>query len=566
MKDFRYYWEKIDKRKALRWTKYIGICLGAFMIIAVILAFSLRNQLLGKAVGYVEQKVKNTYGWDLKITEYRLKGWNRLEMHNILCTNRERDTVAFCQDVSLNFKVWPLLRGRVRFSNINANNNILNVNAIEFENDTTTRYPTDSVSKFQKIQRYLGYLEEYAATIPDDLHLQNCRLSYFDTLHTILVTIPEGDFNNGKVKGAMQLNYDGRVQSWKMDGNFDPSTLETSIDIEADALRIYNLSFIPELASARVGFQKAHFELKEYDNDEDEVLLKGKMTGEAVSIYNPRLSADTVVVDHGSLEFDLALSEDSFVVRHGSKIELNKAKADLWLNYGSKPQIVKMRLDMPFINGQDFLQSLPGGMFSEVKDMDIRGKIGYSLDFYLDLDKKDTISINSVLEGKNLSITDYGELRLNKLNSDFLYTPYNSRQSFIVGPSNPDFTPITNIHPYLPAAIITAEDPRFYYHNGFEGEAFEHSFLTDLNEGRFKRGGSTITMQLVKNVFLSHAKTIDRKLEEMLIVWFIEELDITSKKRMMEVYLNVIEWGPGIYGAGQASRFYFNKPPSQLTR
>jgi membrane peptidoglycan carboxypeptidase len=72
-------------------------------------------------------------------------------------------------------------------------------------------------------------------------------------------------------------------------------------------------------------------------------------------------------------------------------------------------------------------------------------------------------------------------------------------------------------------------------------------------------------MQLVKNVFLTRNKTIGRKLEELLIVWIIENNHLAGKDRMFEVYLNVIEWGPGIYGIKQASRYYFNKVPADLT-
>lgn len=72
-------------------------------------------------------------------------------------------------------------------------------------------------------------------------------------------------------------------------------------------------------------------------------------------------------------------------------------------------------------------------------------------------------------------------------------------------------------------------------------------------------------MQLVKNVFLSRHKTLARKFEEMLIVWLIENNRLSSKQRMFEVYLNIIEWGPMVYGANEAARFYFNKDVSDLT-
>jgi membrane peptidoglycan carboxypeptidase len=109
-----------------------------------------------------------------------------------------------------------------------------------------------------------------------------------------------------------------------------------------------------------------------------------------------------------------------------------------------------------------------------------------------------------------------------------------------------------------------AEDAGFMHHLGFIPEAFRRSLAQNILERRFARGGSTLSMQLVKNVFLNHNKTISRKLEEIMIVWLIETCRLTSKRRMFEVYMNVIEWGPNVYGVTEASRYYFAKEPSEL--
>ncbi|MBK7855387.1 MAG: transglycosylase domain-containing protein [Bacteroidetes bacterium] len=122
-----------------------------------------------------------------------------------------------------------------------------------------------------------------------------------------------------------------------------------------------------------------------------------------------------------------------------------------------------------------------------------------------------------------------------------------------------------NISSYLQYAVLTSEDPSFFYHRGFVEESFRESIIENIKERRFVRGGSTISMQLVKNVFLSRQKNISRKLQEALIVWLIENNNICSKERMFEIYLNAIEWGPGIYGIKQAAEFYFAKHPSELS-
>jgi membrane peptidoglycan carboxypeptidase len=133
-----------------------------------------------------------------------------------------------------------------------------------------------------------------------------------------------------------------------------------------------------------------------------------------------------------------------------------------------------------------------------------------------------------------------------------------------VGESNPNYTALSEISPYLRKSVLTTEDPSFFSHRGFINEAFKQSIIKNIKTKKFSRGGSTISMQLVKNVFLTREKTLSRKLEEILLVYILENNRIVSKERMLEVYFNVIEWGPNIYGIGEASQFYFQKHPSQL--
>ncbi|HQS53401.1 MAG TPA: biosynthetic peptidoglycan transglycosylase, partial [Daejeonella sp.] len=114
-------------------------------------------------------------------------------------------------------------------------------------------------------------------------------------------------------------------------------------------------------------------------------------------------------------------------------------------------------------------------------------------------------------------------------------------------------------------ALLTAEDPSFYSHNGFVEESIRSSIITNFKAKSFKRGGSTISMQLAKNVYLNRQKTLARKIEEILIVWIMESGKLSTKQRMFETYLNLIEWGRNVYGIGEASRYYFDKHPSELS-
>jgi monofunctional biosynthetic peptidoglycan transglycosylase len=123
--------------------------------------------------------------------------------------------------------------------------------------------------------------------------------------------------------------------------------------------------------------------------------------------------------------------------------------------------------------------------------------------------------------------------------------------------------PIAKISRYLRAAIIYAEDYNFYRHDGVDWGAIESAVESNLEKGNLSIGGSTITQQLAKNLYLSPSRSFLRKLRELLIAYSLE--DSLSKQRILEIYLNVVEWGDGVFGAEAAARHWFGKSAQALT-
>src|SRR4030043_1958328 len=122
---------------------------------------------------------------------------------------------------------------------------------------------------------------------------------------------------------------------------------------------------------------------------------------------------------------------------------------------------------------------------------------------------------------------------------------------------------LSTISPYLIKAVLIAEDDKFWSHQGFDYEAIQKAIEKDVKTRRFKFGGSTISQQLARNLYLSPVKNPFRKIREAIITWRMER--VLPKKRILELYLNVVEWGEGIFGAEAASRHYYGKPSSELT-
>lgn len=127
------------------------------------------------------------------------------------------------------------------------------------------------------------------------------------------------------------------------------------------------------------------------------------------------------------------------------------------------------------------------------------------------------------------------------------------------------YVPLDQMARYMHRGPLTSEDGSFFRHNGFNDDAIKESLKRNLAEERFVRGASTISMQLAKNLFLNGEKTATRKLREAFLVWLMESVVEVPKERMLEVYLNVIEYGPGIYGVWHGSLYYFGTEPQNLS-
>jgi len=126
------------------------------------------------------------------------------------------------------------------------------------------------------------------------------------------------------------------------------------------------------------------------------------------------------------------------------------------------------------------------------------------------------------------------------------------------------FVPLRRIAPNLQHAVIAAEDGRFFQHHGFDWIEMQKVLEDDMKRQALGRGGSTITQQLVKNLFFTTERSVIRKAAEFALVPVVEAF--LTKNRILELYLNVIEWGPGVYGAEAASEFYYRVHASELSR
>jgi hypothetical protein len=227
---------------------------------------------------------------------------------------------------------------------------------------------------------------------------------------------------------------------------------------------------------------------------------------------------------------------------------------------------VELSVEVPVAACETLLDSLPRGMAPLLDGVRMQGT--FAVDAKFKYDSQEPAATQARLTVKNqcriaevppaIAPSRFRNRWLREVKGpDGLPMPLES------GPGSADFTPYEEISPYMETAILVCEDGGFFGHQGLDYRAIENSVKQNVAVGRFLRGASTVSMQLAKNLYLGREKTLSRKLQEAVLTLLLEQE--LSKHDLLELYLNVIEFGPGVYGIRQAARYYFNQEPRDLS-
>lgn len=557
--------------------KWIGISVVALLVVVgvvVAIGLSKRDVYLREAVSKVQYKLKNVYKVDLQIQKYQFDGLNTVVLENVVVVPEDRDTLSTIQKLSVSIRLFPLLFGNVKIGDFHLYDGKVafvkkdSVSNYDFlfrkkERDTTViEEPTE--------RNFAEFVEKIAkqvfSKVPNDMQIVNFEVSYQDENTLQKIRIPEAAIDGGDFETSMFLNE--HDAEWILKGHVDGDGQQLKVAISAKDKNT-EVPFLKSKYGLKVSFDKLVFDLNRIKKESKNLLLiEGGWEYENLVVNHYRLSDQDIVLPHGIAEGGIQVANDYIALSEDTRVTVEDFTISPILKYTLKPQ---RKLELAIHTGrfdvQHFFDAIPQGLFESLEGVKVEGEVKYDLDFSVVLNDPDNLIFKSRIDDTDLKIVQWGKADINSLNSSFVYEAYDDTtmlRTFVVGPENPKFVSLNSISDILKTTVRNTEDPFFYKHNGFEEEAFELSIATNIKEKKFKRGASTISMQLVKNVFLNRKKTMNRKLEEILLVWLMESSGQVSKDRLFEVYLNVIEWGKNVYGISEAANYYFLKQPADL--
>ena len=558
------------KQKALFFFKILV----ALFVLSIVMLFVFREALLQKAIARIESKLELEYQTKLTIEKAQFDGLSGIELQKINLVPNQSDTLLSVEKIKTKINLLKLIIGTIQLEGLEMKNGFVQL----VKNKSGRNF--DAFLKHNKSENSTSENRNYAKTayrllskilnlVPTEMHLENLSFRMDDMGRKVTFDLKQLQLKDEVLATAINVSTNAFNQNWLIKGVANPRYKTADLKFfNGDNSKI-KVPYLDERFGLFSSFDSIHLNIAKIEMESGELHIDGFTSIVNLTVNHPKIATKDVVVKQARFDYHLLFGERFMAIDSSSTLQMNNIKIQPFAEYNTEEDTVyKLQIAILKMKAQQFITSLPQGLFSHFEGMETVGNFDYKLDYKFVKNKPNQLVFESKLTKRNLKIIKYGEANLSKLNSEFTYRAIDKgvlQRPIVVGSSNPNFTPLNQISPYLQKCVLTSEDPSFFSHRGFINDAFKQSILKNIRTKKFSRGASTISMQLVKNVFLTREKTLSRKLEEILLVYILENNRIASKERMLEVYFNVIEWGPNVFGIGEAANFYFNKTPATLT-
>ncbi len=549
------------------------IIIGTILVLFIAL-FVFRNMVLQQTIAKVSIKMERDYNSNFSIKKASFVGLSGLNFSEIILVPKNADTLFNIQKMKTSVNLWRLLVGDVQLGTLEIENGSIQLvkNKKGRNFDAFLKKDKEETTDFNEKRDYAQFayriISRMLNLVPTDMKVENLSFKLDDNGKKTILNFQKLRLVNKHLETSIKVETKAFTQRIRIQGFADPRNKKADIrffNIDTGAIKV---PYIDERYGLKSSFDSIQLNIQNIEKSGGELHIDGFASIANLMINHKKIAHKDVVLKNAKFDFRFLLGSDFISIDSSSTAEFNKVKLHPYLAYETEEDtIYKLKVAIPKMKAQDFIASLPDGLFTHFQGMQAEGNFEYNLDFMFNKNKPNQLVFDSKLKKENLRITKYGEANLNKLNEEFVYRAIINnvlQRPVLVGLANPNYTPLDRISPYLQKCVLTSEDPSFFSHRGFINEAFKQSILKNIRTKKFSRGASTISMQLIKNVFLTREKTVSRKLEEILLVYILENNRIASKERMLEVYFNIIEWGPNVYGIGEAAQFYFQKSPMDL--
>jgi len=326
--------------------------------------------------------------------------------------------------------------------------------------------------------------------------------------------------------------------------------------------------FLPPVPWSQPQFARVDAELSVRAEGVERIALDGSVELRHLSLHHERIAPQPVNDIHFAMEGAASwIPAERKLEIEQAKVRMGRAEVSLdgeveWAEHYR----IDLRAEMPATSCNDAFSAIPQDLLAEASGFSWRGRLGGRVRVLVDSRELDETELTIRLANGCAFETVPPVADLRRVQGPFIHRvrePDGTYFEMTAGPGSANWASIHATSPFFIHAVVGHEDGGFFRHGGFAVYAIREALVRNLRNGRYVYGASTISMQLAKNLFLHREKTLARKVQEVLLTWWLESA--LEKRDILELYFNVIEYGPSVYGISHAADYYFGRTPADLS-
>ncbi|WP_426327277.1 biosynthetic peptidoglycan transglycosylase [Pedobacter sp. R-06] len=496
-------------------------------------------------------KIAKKYDVTLLIKDFSFHNFNTIEVVGIQIRLKKYNVDIKSLEISFSLKV--LLFGSGFFRSITVVGNEIRVTASQKSDKQGGNFKESKIDEELEVKYYSLFNKAMRLFFNISINLDLRKINFSAIFPVGLELDFKCDNNNAILLGFTLSKPDKTMLTCLLEGTIDRKNKSVSMASKS------NLTQSQYFYADIISFSYLE---KEYS---EMTVIEVEINACNLLINQKFLSESETALNDVSLILQLEFSSEKFILTKNSKMLINNILLGFeFFHEVSDKDLIKLTLCME-TDVEKFLKSFPKFHNENLRTIICSGTVFIECRLMFLINDPYNYFFDIKLAKDKFVILNFGKFDLSLLdqtNNNSLHHIISSDVSYRYTYDN---VCIHDICPKLLDILIFVEDPNFYIHKGIDPYFIGVAIVSNIDKRRFSRGGSTITMQLSRNLFLNHHKNLLRKVEEIFIALLIENYFAISKSRILEIYINIIEFAPNVYGINSASNFYFSKKPKDLT-
>jgi hypothetical protein len=495
-------------------------------------------------------------GWQIRISGLRLKAWNKVCFSSVYMTNKS-GYIIHVHDIMLLFSIRALIStfnikrsitglfaDQIQISNPGADLKESDKHDSDKEKGTA-RFNWDA-RLYSQINRLIDML--FTVTTKH-IAIRKILLTVDQAGSTGSLIVEEVNLFNGSLSGSCTIQYKQITGTFPFSATIDQPKKKVDIASNGFGISINNVAcFFAGMCQGSCIIEKTTTFTR----------LNIVLGADQLNINHPAFSSSPVFIAKSSVDLGLVISKERLEVCRESEVAINDIPVLFqFVHEAQDADLIKYIL-VVVIEGRQFFKSYPFFNNSGLAAIQAEGEMVIQVSYMLSMTDFSNYYFKSEILRDNFHVSDLGPFVLsNKYVANLIKCGSFHDVDTLTG--HVDYVRLSDIPTYFTDVVVTAEDPNFYSHSGVDPYFIGVAIAENLCSRRFKKGASTITMQLCKNIYFYNDKCISRKMDEMIVAWLLERFLHLSKEQILETYLNIIEFAEDVYGIKAAAIYYFNK-------